>query len=238
MDSLNRNWLTEGLIDFEYKKYVLLAYLKRVRESFNEKKLYPSMSDLLFHYRNLMSVKENKKLLHENFPKRISKTDFDKLQIVYEEIVKDDIVMKEIEDIISFAIPKIQTHLEEGKGLYEDIEDKITISPVGLASLDCQAGFMFIYVHNQSETLIYEYQVTIFETPEERYRGIHTNFLQAATKNIGNTFESIKVELLRKYKNIRNPATYLIDSKFSYPFHETLLPIAKRLLIKQISNPV
>lgn len=238
MDTLNRNWLTEGLIDYEYKKYILLAYLKKVREGFNEKKLYPFTSDLLFHYRNLLSIKENKKLLHENFPKRISKTDFEKLQIVYEEIIKDDAVMRELEGIISFAIPKIQAHLEEGKDIYENIEDNISISPVGLSSLDSKSGFMFIYIQNQSQTYIYEYQVTIFETPEERFRGIHTNFLESATKSIANTFESIKLEILKKYKSLGSPATYLIDSKFNYPFQETLLPISKRLLIKHISDPV
>ncbi len=41
MESLKDNWLTEGLIDFEYKKYVLLAYMKRVKESFGRVELYP-----------------------------------------------------------------------------------------------------------------------------------------------------------------------------------------------------
>lgn len=30
MKTLNHNWLTEGLIDFEYKKYILLSYLQEV----------------------------------------------------------------------------------------------------------------------------------------------------------------------------------------------------------------
>jgi hypothetical protein len=41
MEKLKENWLTEGLIDFEYKKYVLLAYLKSVKESFSRVELYP-----------------------------------------------------------------------------------------------------------------------------------------------------------------------------------------------------
>lgn len=31
MDNLQKDWLTQGLIDFEYKKYVLLAYLNKAR---------------------------------------------------------------------------------------------------------------------------------------------------------------------------------------------------------------
>jgi hypothetical protein len=53
MERLKDGWLTEGLIDFEYKKYQLMAYFKHVKESFNRVELYPFLSDLVFHYRNL-----------------------------------------------------------------------------------------------------------------------------------------------------------------------------------------
>ena len=53
MEKLSKDWLTQGLIDFEYKKYVLMAYLQRVKTSFERIELYPFMADLVFHYRNL-----------------------------------------------------------------------------------------------------------------------------------------------------------------------------------------
>jgi hypothetical protein len=34
MATLHDNWLTEGLLDFEYKKYVLLNYLKHIDQQF------------------------------------------------------------------------------------------------------------------------------------------------------------------------------------------------------------
>ncbi len=40
MSTLPKNWLTEGLIDFEYKKYILLSYTQQVKGSFKERKLY------------------------------------------------------------------------------------------------------------------------------------------------------------------------------------------------------
>jgi hypothetical protein len=33
MNKLSENWISEGWIDFEYKKYLLLAYLKNVDEN-------------------------------------------------------------------------------------------------------------------------------------------------------------------------------------------------------------
>lgn len=234
MKELNKNWLTEGLIDFEYKKYVLLDYLQYVKENFNEKKLYPYLSDLLFHYNNLLSIKQNKKLIHDNFPKQVTKADFEKLQLIYEELVNDDKIMQEIEEIVSFSIPRLKEHLSEGKDLYENIEDKMSISPVGVSPLYPDAGYLFLYVHNHTETQIFEYQITIFQSSNEKFRGVYTNYVETFTKGVYNTFESMKINLIRKYKNLPNPATFLIETKVNIPFNETLLPIAKRLLVKHI----
>src|SRR5690554_6096195 len=115
MNHLSKNWLTEGLIDFEYKKYILLAYLKNTHANFQNLLLYPFLGDLYYHYKNLNQLKENKKLIFDHFPKRISKTDFEKLEFIYQDIVQDDAIMQEIEDIIAFALPKLKKTLNEGK---------------------------------------------------------------------------------------------------------------------------
>jgi hypothetical protein len=237
MKELNKNWLVEGLIDFEYKKYVLLSYFQYVKNNFDERKLYPCLSDLIFHYSNLLQLKEHKKLLYENFPKSLTKADFEKLELIYEDVVNDDKVMKEIEDIISFSIPKFKACLSDGKEIYDEIEDKISISPVGISPLYPDEGYVFMYVPNQSETKIFEYQITLFENPTEKYRGVHMQFLESVSKGIGNTYENFKIDLIRKYKKLPNPATYLIESKIICPFEETFLPIAKRLLVKHIYSP-
>src|SRR5690349_2364841 len=114
MENLSKDWLTQGLIDFEYKKYVLMAYLQTVRKSFDRVELYPFMADLVFHYRNLMAVKENKALIKESFPKEISLEEFRKLELSYRQLVEDDAVMNELESIIEFAIPHLRDSLDEG----------------------------------------------------------------------------------------------------------------------------
>ncbi|WP_237143972.1 hypothetical protein [Pontibacter pamirensis] len=82
MYTLPANWLTEGLLDFEYKKYLLLAYLKAAKTEFGKQRLYPVFSDLIMHYRNLQQVKAHKQLVYESFPERISRADFEKLELV------------------------------------------------------------------------------------------------------------------------------------------------------------
>lgn len=233
---LSNNWVTEGWIDFEFKKYLVLGYLQDVNNSFDQKKLYPFLSDLIFHYQNLQIIKNNKKLLQDQFPERMTKADFDKLNLVYDKIVADDSLMMEIEEIIEFAMPQFKKHLEAGKEIYENLEKQIEISPVGLTPLYPDEGYLFVLENNIRETKIYEYQVTIFQSANEKYRGIHTHFVESFTRGIGRTFESVKLELIKKYNKLPNPATYLVDSKISIPLDESLMPIAKRMLVRYINN--
>ena len=234
MQELKKDWLTADLIDFEYKKYILLAYLQQVRENFDGKRLYPYLSDLVLHYRNLLSVKENQKLMHENFPRQISKADFERLQISYQQIVGDDGIMAEIEAIVTYALPKLKDILTEGKDIYEHIEDNLEISPVGISPLYPDEGYLFLQGQPDKETRIYQYQVTLFESADEKYRGIHTTYLESVHRGLGTTYENIKIDLTRRYKQLPNPATYMVTSKVHCPLNETLLPIAKRVLVKYI----
>ena len=209
--------------------------MQNVKLQFQEIKLYPYLSDLLFHYNNLLLIKQNKAVIQDNFPKQITKADFEKIELIYKELVKDDSVMAEIEEILEYAIPKFKEHLIAGKEIYDSLENNISISPIGLSPLYFDEGYLIIYVQNKKESQVYEYQITIFENAVEKFRGVHTNHLETVSKNISNTFESIKLGLIKKYKKLPNPATFLVDSKIDCPYQETLLPIAKRLLVKYIS---
>ena len=63
MKTLSETWFADGFIDFELKKYTLLAYLQEVNKYFNQAKLYPQLADVIFHYNNLVAFRENKKYL-------------------------------------------------------------------------------------------------------------------------------------------------------------------------------
>lgn len=236
MTELPKDWLTRDLIDFEYKKYVVLAYLKEVKESFNQYILYPFLSDLVFHYRNLNSIRENKKLIYENFPKEITKADFEKLELTYKKIADDDEIMKEMEEIVEYSINKFKLMLNEGKDIYEYVEDNMEISPIGVSPLYAKEGYLLINQKEVRNTEVFRYAITVFENANETYQGVHTEYLETMTKSIAYTYERIKLDLIKKYKGLPNPATYLVVAKVRLPFEETLFPIAKRLLVKYINS--
>jgi hypothetical protein len=236
MEKLSKDWLTQGLIDFEYKKYLLMAYLQTVKNSFGKVELYPFLADLVFHYRNLQALKENKALIRESFPKELSLEEFRKLELSYREMIEDYVVMGELESIINFALPQIKDSLQEGSIIYEYVESQCEISPVGVTPLYAKEGYLFVTQPPEKETNIYRYQMSIFEGSQEQLRSLNTEFIERVEKNPSNTYERLKLELIRKFKDLPNPAAYLILARMKFPFTETLMPVAKRLFVKHISQ--
>ncbi len=236
MKTLSINWFTEGLIDFEYKKYILLSYLKEINQKFNTNKLYPGFADLVFHYNNILAFKSKKETIRNNFPSKLSPESFEKLKAIYEKITADDDLMSEIESIIQFSISKMNTTLHEGKEIYDFVETRLSIYPIGLIPIYPAEGYMFILDGQKTETKVYEYRVTIFENTEEKYRGINTQYVQTYHRNFINTPENIKIDLLRNRKELPNPAVYAIETDLTFPLNETLLPVAKRSLVRYLAK--
>jgi hypothetical protein len=235
MHKLNKNWITEHQIDFEYKKYILLAYLQQVSESFTEYKLYPYLSDLVDHYRNLKSLKDNKSTLYNLFPERIKSADLEQFKVIYEKIVQDDAIMLEIQNILEFSLPQMEIYLKEGKKIYDYVEDRMKVYPVGLIPLNSESGYLFLKDGGTTDTRVYEFHISIFENPQEKYRGIHLAYVASYEKSLMNTFEAIKSDLIRYNRNLPNPATFVIETEMDIPFEETFLPLAKRVIVKRIA---
>jgi hypothetical protein len=86
--------------------------------------------------------------------------------------------------------------------------------------------------------MVYTYQITIFEDRHERFRGIHTAYLETASITLTQTYEQLKLSLARRFTQLSNPATFAVIAKVACPLEESLLPIARRALVKHISQLV
>lgn len=237
MKQLSETWFAEGYIDFELKKYTLLAYLQQIHRAFDESKLYPQLADLIFHYNNLVAFRENKKYLQEHFPKKLTGVQIERLQVLYEQMIDDTGLMQELEEIIHYAADNMKTTISSGAEIYEFVEGNMTIAPVGLLPLDVQEGYFFLSSGNTKATRVYHYRLSIFEKHNENFRSIKTAYLEMQQRSLVNTYENIKFDLIRSRNHLPNPAVYSIETGLNFPVEETLLPIAKRSLVKFISQP-
>lgn len=236
MKTLSETWFAEGYIDFELKRYTLLAYLQEVNNYFNENKLYPQLADIIFHYNNLISLKYNKQYLKEQFPKKLTGIQLEKLQLLYEQMIEDDELMEELENIINYSTNTIKTSIQNGTEIYEFVEEKLIIFPVGLIPLENTEGYFFLNEGHYNTTRVYQYRLSIYEKHDEKYRSIKTEYIDSWKRSMVNTYENIKTELIKRKKDFPNPAVYSIETELVFPIDETLLPIAKRSLVRYISN--
>lgn len=221
-------------MDFEFKKYVLLDYLQYISKDFNEQRIYPGLAELIEHYHNLNQLKQNSDMLEQQFPKELSKIDFENFRLEFESKMSDDAFMQEMKQIIDYAIPLINKSVEDGKELYQFVEEHINISPIGIIPIHTEYGYLFISEQFTKQFRVYEYGITLFEKANEKYRGIKTNLISTYKRTVSNTFENVKIELVKDIKAMPNPATFLIETDMKVPLNESLLPVAKRSFVRYL----
>jgi hypothetical protein len=160
----------------------------------------------------------------------------EKLQMLYEQMIEDDELMQELEEIINYSAGKIKKTISNGTEIYEFVENQLNIFPVGIVPLEINEGYFFLAGGTNRETRVYQYALSIFQKQDEKYRSIKTEYVDFWDRSIVNTYENIKAELLRRKKDLPNPAVYCIETGLTFPLDETLLPIAKRSLVRYIST--
>ena len=235
MDKLSADWLTEGFIDFEYKKYILLAYLKQIGKKFGRGHLYPSLSDLIFHHSNLEQFNKDKNSMGAKFPKKLSKIDISKLKLSYDQGAKDGVLIQELESIVSFSLPRMTQMIEEGKEIYDFVEGNMEFEPVGIVPIYVDEGYLLLKHDHQRDISIYRYKTSVFEGAHEKYRGLSFKHIANDFIDFSRTFEKVKLELARYHDDLPNPATYSLVTKVAFPEVPTVLPVAKRLLMRHIA---
>ena len=234
MSFLSETWFIEGNIDFESKKYTLLAYLQRINKAFNENQLYPQLADLIFHFRNLKTFKDSKQLVKSQFPKKLTGIQLKKIRLIYEEMIADTGLMTEIEDIVQFAMQEMQSTVNNGTEFYDYVENSLSITPVGILPHQNEEGYFFLSDGSRS-IKVYNYKLSIFQRTNDRFRSLKTHFVNEWRRNFVNTYESIKLELLKAQKSMTLPAVYSIETNLAFPVDATLLPVAKRCLVRHLS---
>lgn len=110
MDNLlSVTWYSDDPIDFEYKEYLLFAYLQKVESSFQNRVLSPH----LLHMERII----DELLMFRGSFEEIKKT-FNKNRYVYLDNKKlegeNDKFIIEIKELVEFAIPQVQPRIDHG----------------------------------------------------------------------------------------------------------------------------
>jgi hypothetical protein len=221
--------------DFEKNQYHVLHCLKAYYDEFSHNRLYPALSELIDLASALEGLLQETIHFQNRLPQQLKDVDVKNKRLVYESMKTESANIERIIDLIVWALPHMKRTIEEGKSIYDFVDDNITIEEVGIVPTYREAGYCFIPENKASLLHVLRYEVSLFTSEHERFRTLKARVLQSIHQMlVRQSLESIKLVLIKEHHDLPNPATYACETDLEFPFAETILPVAKRKLMARV----
>jgi len=222
--------------DTEAKQYRILHALKGSYDRFSHNLLYPDLAELIRLAEALSSLLASHGDLRAHLPQSIAEIDVEKRKIVLEPAETPIPELTAVIDFISWSLPLIRRAIEEGATIFNFVGEHIAIEEVGIMPMYNQEGYWFVPdLHNEVLHLL-RYEMSLYSSPAEKYRTLKTVHLDSLQENsVKHSPESVKLQLLEKYSDLPNPATFRCEVDIDFPYQETMLPVAKRKLMARLA---
>jgi hypothetical protein len=119
-----------------------------------------------------------------------------------------------------WAFAHLNKSLDVGKSIFDFVDENINIESIGLSSEHNKEGYLVLPDNRNRLLRIIKYERKLYKVLK--------------TKEIGNQELNIVIIPKEIIKNqiisddILNPIIYYLDTELSFPYIETILPVAKR----------
>jgi len=237
MRALTLDLFAGAVHDVERTQYQVLAGLQKVRNAFSNNRIYPHLGHLIKLYRSLQTVLEQSEQFRTPEAGRVTGVDLENKTVRYDWPDLDGDQMASVESLIHWSLPRIQETIEEGKAIYEFVEDNLEVETVGIVPSYVQEGYLMVPDREQSLLHVMRYTLSIYRDDGERYRTLKTEVCKTVRQHgADRSPSSIKLELVEERRDLPNPATYFFQTDLAFPFEATLLPIVKRRFLRQLAS--
>jgi hypothetical protein len=234
MNGWTLDLFTSAVQDYERAQYQILGGLQQVRKEFSENRIYPHLGELINLYGTLQTIVQRSEGLRNALPGRIREVDLDAQEVLYDKPELDQDELQVVEDLIDWALPQIKSAIEEGRTIFEFVEANLLLEEVGIVPSYVQEGYLLVSDHESRQLHILQYNFSIFTGATERYRSLRTTHVKSVAESIQVTPRSVKLALMEERRELPNPATYFFDTDLDFPFEPTMLPVAKRKLMRYL----
>lgn len=236
MDPLSLEDFTEAVDDVERTQYKILGSLQTAHEAFDQKRVYPHLGRLVKLHGALVTVLEQSEDFRSPKTGQVSGINWEEKTVTYEWPELDGSEMSVIEDLIRWALPHIRDAIEEGKAVYEHVEDNLELETVGIVPSYVQEGYLMVPHRGEGALHVLRYSLSIIEGEGETHRALKTVHCKTVSqKNVDVDPSTIKLELVEERRDLPNPATYFSNTDLHVPYRETLLPVVKRRLVRRLA---
>jgi hypothetical protein len=237
MQYLTTDLFIAGVHDVESTQYRILNAIQKIRHQFRSNILYPHLGYLSDIYRTLSHVIENVGSLKKIQPHHITSLDLKNKRVVFEpETPLSSQQCDEVLQLIEWSLPKIEKTIAEGEAVFEFVEEHMNVGVVGIKPQYSQEGYLIIPDNAHKSVHYIRFELSIFTSSQENYRSLKTTVVESVPQShIKKPLHAIKLELIKQFPFMPNPATYALQTDLDFPFASTIFPIAKRKLMKFLS---
>lgn len=235
MSDWNLDLFTSAVDDYERAQYRILGNLQRARRDFSNNRIYPHLGQLVSIHATLRTILDNTDSLKSAVPGSIVDVDLEAGELIYDEHALGRDQMEAIEELIEWALPQIEEAIDEGTTIFEFVEDHLHMAEVGIVPSYVQEGYLFVPDYERGQTHILQYSMSIFTGASERYRSLRTSHVKSVRhKPVHASPQTLKLSLMEERKELPNPATYAFEFELDFPYEPTVLPVAKRKLMRYL----
>jgi hypothetical protein len=237
MQPLSLELFTGAVDDVERTQYQILGGLKQARTAFDAQRVYPHLGRLVELHGALMTVLEQTEEFRTPETGRITGINWEEKTLSYEWPELEDAEMTVVEALIRWAIPHIREAIDEGRSVYEHVEDNMELETVGIVPSYLHEGYLMVPERKTDQLHVLRYQLSIIQEEGEKHRALRTIHLKTVEqKGVDVHPSDVKLNLLEERRDLPNPATYFSNTALDVPYNETLLPVVKRRLIRHLSK--
>ena len=223
--------------DFEMSKYIILARLKKYTAMLHKNKLYPALSDLIDIGKVLHELNNQQEEIKKKYPMQNLKMDIKRVDEEVESVTFNENDVSVVLNLINWADPKIKEAIDEGRAIYDFVENNISIDVIGILPLYKNEGYFLITNISRERTQVYRFYLSMISGNSKPFITFKTNLVDSfeMCDSQGKHPELLKLDLANKFPDLPNPVLYKIETDIDFPFIETVLPVAKRKLIQQLA---
>lgn len=231
MNGLQIEHFLAAATDFEQAQYRVMGQLRQVRQAFTRNLIYPYLADLIHLHNTLQGLAADFSGLRGFFASPASPREADHTASPAQNSLAP------VEDLILWALPHIQDAIEEGRTIFEFVEEHLHLEEVGIVPAYVEEGYLIVPDRPARQLHVLQYTLSVFTRADERYRSLKTSYVKSMPKGaVYPSPQRIKLDLVAEHGALPNPATYFCATDLDFPFEPTILPIAKRKLMRLLSG--
>jgi hypothetical protein len=233
MKNLQKFWWTQAPVDREHKQYILLDFLKSVKDDFTFDILYPWLTEVRKQHKDLTMFKHERDEILKKF-RRVKGLNMETESLEYETDapwVTGD--FEEVSEIVDFSIPRFHHWMEKGQDFFDEVRLQMKWDVVGLVPEYRDEGYFILHVDSRDLT-VYRFKVEKIILDGMDFVGLTMDVVETMATRICN-YDGMKHDMIKKHADLPFPLTFSVQSR-GYPMDETLLPVMKRVGLVKIKK--